>query len=751
MTPAPEAAVIVPAILGVGLVFSAGAVVHDTFSRVHGQRWLERIAALNGRATGVTALQGMEGAAQDRGGLRRRRTYAVWGASALGLAIYVAIGAVGNFVGLTPWSEGVAWVLALLLACSAGFGVVGVASLAVAVRFRRPPPWARRVVGLTPMTTVPRSPSPGPRLRVRPAGVRLLGPHPVGDRVVAVARFVATVWGLCATSLFGFLATRGLIPQADTGLTVEADLVVPVQVGLLVAFGLGTLVARRAEMVGATVMAVAGAGLAILAGIQYPPAVGVGVGIVFFVPAFLRWLAWQRDREAVHIRRLLVVTVLLVGGVWFGADRVYARYFGPAHPETTASALPSSAVEWVWAGGTSPHQTTVVAKLRSAHGRVRVALAEASDLGDARFSAPESVDPGDRSIVRATFEGLRPDTTYHYAVEADGRLDLVRRGQLRTFPDGAGSFGVAFSSCAVTGSNGAVFDAIRDQRPLAYLAIGDIHYANIVENDRSLFRKALDRTLASTAQSALYRSTSVGYVWDDHDYAGNDANETARTRPAAQAVYREYVPHYPLTGDADGGPVFQAFSIGRVRFLLTDTRSTRTPQAAADDASKFLLGREQERWLVDELARARDRDGIVVWVNPNPWVAGASQGADDWGGYTTQRSRLADVVASYGLTDRLVMLGGDAHMLALDDGTHSQYSTMVTKGFPVLHAGPLDRPPSPKGGPYTDGPFLEAGQFGMLRVRDDGGETITVGLSGHTWNHRTLVDRSFTLRAQASP
>ena len=750
MTSQPDTAVIVPAILGVGLIFSAGAVVHDAISRVRGRRWLERNATLAGRATGSATVEGMEAAVRDRSGLRRRSAYVCWGASALGLGVYVAIGAAGNFVGLTQWSEGVAWAFAVLLAFAAAFGVLGVASLAIAARFQRPPPWARRLANRTPLTTVPQSATGAILAEVIATRVRPLGPHHITDRVAAGARAAATAWSIGVTTLLGFLATKGLMPQADTGTTIEADLAVPVQLGLLGVVATGALAARRAEMVGATVMAVAGSAVGIVASIQYPPHVSVAVALALGVPAFLHWLAWQRDRSAVHILRLFLVTAIMVSAVWLGGDRVYARYFGPSHPETAAPDLAPSAVEWVWAGGTTAHETTIVAKTQTQHQQVRIVLALASDLTGALSSVSVPTDSRNHHLVRATFRGLRPATTYYYAVEADGRLDLVRRGHLRTFPEGASDFTVAFGSCAITGSNGAVFDAIRERNPIAYLGIGDIHYANIDKNEESLFRTALDRTLTSTVQSALYRSTSVGYVWDDHDYAGNDANESARTRAAAEAVYRDYVPHYSLTGDRRSGPIYQAFTIGRVRFLLTDSRSTRTPQSARDDASKFLLGPEQERWLVDELGRARARDGIVVWVNPNPWIAAANPAADDWGGYTTQRTRLADVVASYGLADRLVMLAGDAHMLALDDGTHSDYSSTRAGGFPVLHAGPLDRPPGTKGGPYTNGPFLEAGQFGLFSVFDSGGDTVTVRLSGHTWDHRTLVDRSFTLRARGS-
>jgi hypothetical protein len=69
------------------------------------------------------------------------------------------------------------------------------------------------------------------------------------------------------------------------------------------------------------------------------------------------------------------------------------------------------------------------------------------------------------------------------------------------------------------------------------------------------------------------------------------------------------------------------------------------------------------------------------------------------------------------------MLSGDAHSLALDDGTNSQYATGTatgSRGFVVAHAAPMDRRTTVKGGPYSHGIVRGNGQFGILDVEDDG-------------------------------
>jgi hypothetical protein len=105
----------------------------------------------------------------------------------------------------------------------------------------------------------------------------------------------------------------------------------------------------------------------------------------------------------------------------------------------------------------------------------------------------------------------------------------------------------------------------------------------------------------------------VAYVWDDHDYGGNDADRTSPSRPAALQTYRQMTPHFPPAGDAET-PIYQAFTVGQVRFVMTDNR------------------------------------------------------------FADERRAIADAIAERHVAN-LLMVSGDAHMLAFDDGTHTDFST----------------------------------------------------------------------------
>jgi len=159
-----------------------------------------------------------------------------------------------------------------------------------------------------------------------------------------------------------------------------------------------------------------------------------------------------------------------------------------------------------------------------------------------------------------------------------------------------------------------------------------------------------------------------------------------------------------------------------------------------------MLGDEQQAWLEQELLAADEEYPLIVLVSSVPWIHTDSPGNDDWAGYATERAEIADFVAEHDI-DGLVMVGGDAHMVAIDDGTNNTFATYTGEpGFVVFHAGALDRPGSLKGGPYSEGAVPGGGQFGVVEISDDG-ETMLVRLRGLDWQGRILVEYSFTVGA----
>ena len=313
--------------------------------------------------------------------------------------------------------------------------------------------------------------------------------------------------------------------------------------------------------------------------------------------------------------------------------------------------------------------------------------------------------------------------------------------------------------------------------PLMFFQIGDLHYENIDRNATALFQNAYDRVLASSRQQALYQHAPIVYVWDDHDYGPNDSDRTSRARGAAGRVFRQYVPHHPLAvgeevearpgllagppedlpeegtgsgtresgvgGADDEVPIYRAFSIGRLRVIVTDSRSLRTPGSVPDGPRKSMLGERQKTWLFREMEAAARDYPLILWVQTVPWISPARPTGDNWGAYATERQEIAEFLARRGISDKLIMLSGDSHMIGADDGSHSGYALGATGnvgGFPVLHSAALDRQGSVKGGPYSEGAYGNRsrlirfgdndGQYGLIDIEDDGGDEICARYEG---------------------
>lgn len=525
------------------------------------------------------------------------------------------------------------------------------------------------------------------------------------------------------------------------------------QPAFMVLFAVGALLALRFRLIGGALATFTAAALIVFTSRQLRLADGLLVFIGFLIPGLL-WLTvglfefrdekfHRADHE--HPRPLLRrrdvmggLAVLVMAGLSGTtiARFLFDRVYGPTHPSSAAGTVGSSLTRWVWSGAVTPTSAVVTTRLQDDDrddATLVVSSAAAPDV-----VMPVAVSIADEGLVRATMTELEPDTEYRYMFEVGGELDTNRVGRFRTLPEGPASFSIAFGSCARTGSNGSVFDAIQATDPAIVIIDGDLHYADITQNDSHAFRQILDHTLAQPGQAALWQNYPVMYVWDDHDYGGQDASSSSR--PAAMESYRQYVPHYPLASSVSS--IFQAFSIGRVRILLTDTRSSRQAADDDDNGSATMLGAKQKDWLKNELLVAGQTHELTIWVNPVPWISALSEEGDDWSAHSVERKELADHIADNDLSSRLLMLSGDAHMTAIDDGTNSGYATSAGIGFPVFHAGALDRPGRVKGGPYSHGAFPAGGQFGLVEIDDDGRELL-VRLSGRNWRNEEFVSLEF--------
>lgn len=346
----------------------------------------------------------------------------------------------------------------------------------------------------------------------------------------------------------------------------------------------------------------------------------------------------------------------------------------------------------MWSGAVTKNSARVRALATGGVDTV-LRLSTSPDLSRPTEIKPAFVDTG---VHTFDLTNLTPATRYYYAI------DDAAIGSVKTFPDGHAPLRIAFGSCADTGSTSPVFSTLADKDPDLLLHLGDLHYENIQDNDVIPFRRAIKRVFASPVQASLYENTPIAYVWDDHDFGGNDADASSPSRHAALRAYREMVPHYPLSAT---GTIHQAFTIGGVRIVMLDGRGERVP-------GHTMLGIRQENWLFEELERSSKTHQLVIIASAVTWIG---DHADTWGGYPRQRERIARFIRERGI-ENLIMISGDAHMTAFDDGRNNRYAGSKDTGFPIFLASSFDRPGNIKGGPYSGGCSEGRGRFGLIEV-----------------------------------
>ena len=111
--------------------------------------------------------------------------------------------------------------------------------------------------------------------------------------------------------------------------------------------------------------------------------------------------------------------------------------------------------------------------------------------------------------------------------------------------------------------------------------------------------------------------------------------------------------------------------------------------------------------------------------------------ADNWGGYTAERTELANFFRDNNIRNMFIM-SGDAHMVAIDNGTHHDFSTGSNNpyDYPVFQAAGLSQSGSTKGGTYSEGgtfpnPTSTTGQYGLVEVTDNGTNQVCINFTAY--------------------
>jgi alkaline phosphatase D len=399
-----------------------------------------------------------------------------------------------------------------------------------------------------------------------------------------------------------------------------------------------------------------------------------------------------------------------------------------------------------FSGAVTCSSAVIVYRLDSSDVNLRIQYAASEDMHNALLSEPLASSAEHNNVVKTTLEGLEPATRYYYAPEIDGAVIAERKGVFRTFSEGPEDFCFAFgNSLKACRPDQSGMLASLENRPLFFLNTGDLFYEDIGSNDLERFRDAYESALGRDCDAAVGASTPLVYMWDDHDYGPNNSDATADGRESSRRAYREHIPHYPLpAGDGDAA-IYQAFSAGAVRIILTDLRSERY------SSQDIMMSAEQFAWFKDELTRSHESHDLLIWVSSVPYTTSSGASGDNWGGFAEQRREIANYIKENAIAN-IMIVSGDAHSLAAGDGSDGDYADGGGAPLAEVLAAPLDGDgTSVKGGPWSQGTYRAptgTNAYGLLCLRYSETE-LEVTFSGRTNEHEEKVSlvKTFTRRA----
>lgn len=408
---------------------------------------------------------------------------------------------------------------------------------------------------------------------------------------------------------------------------------------------------------------------------------------------------------------------------------------GTASESSSSSIVTPLSVDHMLSGAITETTARIIARLSGETVDATLEYATNSGFTSSFETSAVNVTSGNDLIADFNLTGLTANTQYYYRVVINGTPDSLE-GKFKTNTVGQYSFNFAFSGDAEIVDTNDVYNRITARTPLFFFALGDTPYTDYNNTFYGPYQDAYKAWFGAAYVKNMLANIPYQYVWDDHDFCGNDSDSSAQGKPYVQSVYRQHIPHYPLEVSDS---IYHAFTVGRVRFIVTDLRSERS--------GSTYIGTSQMTWFKAEIsAVASDPDlELIVWASSSPYIASA--GSDTWFGASAQRVEIADHIASVNMQNNFCIISADAHMIAADDGTNSDYSTSVVGGFPVFHSAPLNRSNSTKGGPYSEGTFSSTvGQYSIMSITDNG-TNIDVNVKGYDNTDTQLYSLSFSTPA----
>ena len=187
-------------------------------------------------------------------------------------------------------------------------------------------------------------------------------------------------------------------------------------------------------------------------------------------------------------------------------------------------------VIYIWSGALTYNSIKVNAKMTDSSSTIRLVVSTDSLFSIPLYSSFYHVDSTTNYMVSMDKNGLSPLTKYYYCVESGGIMDSSSDdiGSFTTVVNGPFSYSFVLGSCALS-SDHKVFGVMKNMSPFFYINTGDLHYDNPNSDiDLNIHRLPYEvSVLSKPSVAALFKKVPFVYMWDDHDFSGNNSDSSA--------------------------------------------------------------------------------------------------------------------------------------------------------------------------------------------------------------------------------
>lgn len=362
------------------------------------------------------------------------------------------------------------------------------------------------------------------------------------------------------------------------------------------------------------------------------------------------------------------------------------------------------------AGAVTDTSAVILVKTYSPNQEVKIELFTQNDVENSIYSESVKSLSENYNYVKIPVKSLKPNITYYYRAIVNG-YPSKKWNSFQTFPaEKDYSFSFGFGSCQQSSysvPNPEIFPLIANDTLRFFIQLGDWTYPDTTEKKYG-YRFNEKKDLLEKSYQSKYNNNypfvtevlsqmPVVYIYDDHDFAGNNSDGSDPAKDSSIWAYKAFFPHYELKNPDNG--IWQSFTFGNVEFFVLDLRAQRNPgKDAFNGSGNFnppsghsilagydISGVNQKQWFLDALKNSTAKWKVIVSsVLFNPAYAKVtevdsipddikwlpSDVADKWAGYPEDINALLNTIIANNIKNVFV-ISGDTHSSFIDDGKNS--------------------------------------------------------------------------------